>query len=113
MSNFDAQILGEDFEKVPTRDLHAPLANLKREAKRATKRIQDDAHDVFSETSKGVSRAAHALSDQACTGSAELAHIVSRKVRAHPVAAIVALLAASATLVGLVIAARRFDAPGG
>ena len=113
MSNFDAKTLGEDLEKVLAHDLHGPLANLKREARRATKRIQDDARDVFSDTSKAASRAAHTLSDQARAGSAELAHIASRKVRAHPVAAIVAIVAATATLVGLVIAARRFDAPGG
>ena len=110
MSNFDAKTLGEDLEKVLAHDLHGPLANLKREAKRATRRIRIDAQDVFSDTSKAARHAAHALSDQARAGSAELAHLTSRKVRAHPVATIAALLAATATFVGLVIAARRFDA---
>lgn len=110
MSNFDAKTLGEDLEKVLAHDLHGSLANLKREVKRATRMIRIDAQNAVSNTSKAAWDAAHAMSDQARAGSAELTHFASRKVRAHPVATIAALLAATATLVGLMIAARRSDA---
>ena len=83
------------------------LEDVMHELKRAARDVGGDIEDSIGKASDALSRAAHALAEEARDRSASLVQATADEAKRHPVATAAAIAAAAAALVGLVVAARR------
>ncbi len=110
MTNSTAKTLGEDLDIALPHDVGMPIGKVVREAKRAAGAFRADAQVALSGTPIALSRAARALAAETRERSADAVKSASRKIKAHPVAAAVALITAAGALAGLVFATWRLKA---